>query len=212
MLFETNYTMKKAEDTNQIDVWNKFILDGNLEALSQIYFKYYDLLFDYGLRHISDRQLVEDVIQDIFINFIKTRKNIGIVKSLNGYLFSTFRRQLYLDFKKQKKTILTEKFPQEHFEYFKSLELNSSENEDMELIYSTVKHCIGKLTDRQREIIFLRFEKEISYDEIALTLNISVDSCYKSTYRSIKIIRAEVEKILGKPANIFLIFLRRLVH
>ena len=201
-----------SDGMRQLDVWNKFILDGNLDALSQIYFQYYDLLFDYGQRHISDRQLVEDVIQDVFINLIKTRKNIGIVKNLNGYLFSTFRRQLFLDFNKQKKTILTEKFPEEHFEYFKSPEQSIPENENMELLYSTVKHCIEKLTDRQREIIFLRFEREISYEEIALTLNISVDSCYKSTYRSIKIIRSEVEKILGKQGNIFLIFLQRLVQ
>ncbi len=199
-----------SDGKSPIDFWNKFILDGNLEALSQIYFKYYDLLFDYGQRHIFDRQLVEDVIQDVFINLIDTRKSIGIVRNLNGYLFSTFRRQLFLNVNKQKKSILTEKFPEEHFEYFKSQEQDILQNENKEQLYSTVQHCIEKLSDKQREIIFLRFEREISYEEIALTLNISVDSCYKSTYRSIKIIRSEVEKVLGKQANIILLFLCRL--
>ena len=201
-----------SDDTSQLDIWNKFILDGNLDALSRIYFQYYDLLFDYGQRHISDRQLVEDVIQDIFINFIKTRKSIGIVRNLDGYLLSTFRRQLFLDFNNKKQTILTDNFHDEHFEYFKSLEQNITEKETLEQLYSTVKDCIEKLTDRQREIIFLRFEREISYEEIALTLKISVDSCYKSTYRSIKIIRSEVEKILRIQKNIFLLFLHRMVH
>ena len=199
-----------SDGKSPIDFWNKFILDGNLEALSQIYFKYYDLLFDYGQRHIFDRQLVEDVIQDVFINLIDTRKSIGIVRNLNGYLFSTFRRQLFLNVNKQKKSILTEKFPEEHFEYFKSQEQDILQNENKEQLYSTVQHCIEKLSDKQREIIFLRFEREISYEEIALTLNISVDSCYKSTYRSIKIIRSEVEKVLGKQGNIILLFLCRL--
>lgn len=201
-----------SDSTSQLDVWNKFIVDGDLDALSQIYFQYYDLLFDYGHRHIADKQLVEDVIQDIFINFISLRKNIGLVKNLNGYIFSVFRRQLFLDYNKRKRTILIEKFPEEQFDYFGSQEHNISDNENIEQLYSTVKNCIENLTNSQREIIYLRFEKEISYEEIALTLNISVDSCYKSTYRSIKIIRSEVEKIHNKKGNIFLLFMNRHVH
>lgn len=185
-----------TDGISQLDVWNKFILDGNLDALSQIYFHHYDFLFDYGLRHISDRQLVEDVIQNVFFNLIKLRKGIGIVKNLNGYLLSAFRRELFLDINKRKKIFLTESFSDENFEFFKSHEPDISDNENMEQLYSIIRNCVEKLNDRQREIIFLRFEREISYEEIALTLHISVDSCYKSIYRSIKIIRYEAEKIL----------------
>jgi len=192
------------EDSSQIEIWNKFILDGNTDALSQIYFHYYDCLFDYGLRHSTDKQLVEDAIQNVFINIIKFRENIGSVKNLTGYLISTFRRQLYLDLNRQKKTILTEQFPEEHFDYFRCPEQDLSDVENKERLYSTMEQCIGKLTDKQREIIFLRFEREISYEEIAQVLNISVESCYKSSYRSIKIIRSEVEKVLVKGGNIFL--------
>jgi len=196
--------MKGMEDSSQIEIWNKFILDGNTDALSQIYFHYYDCLFDYGLRHSTDKQLVEDAIQNVFINIIKFRENIGSVKNLTGYLISTFRRQLYLDLNRQKKTILTEQFPEEHFDYFRCPEQDLSDVENKERLYSTMEQCIGKLTDKQREIIFLRFEREISYEEIAQVLNISVESCYKSSYRSIKIIRSEVEKVLVKGGNIFL--------
>lgn len=208
LLRRTNY-IKMLKDMTQIELWNKFISDANMEALSQIYFHYYDLLFDYGQKHTSDKQLVEDTVQEVFINLIKHRKNIGIVKSLDAYLISAFRRQLFLDLNKQKKTILTERLPEEHFDYFKSPNQDISEGENMERLHSTIKQCISKLTDKQREIIFLRFEREISYEEIAETLNISVDSCYKLTYRTIKTIRSEVEKILGKGANIFLLILFR---
>ena len=201
--------MQVSNNISPIDNWNQFILDGNLDALSQIYFHYYDCLFDYGLKHTSDKQLVEDTIQNVFINFIKFRESIGSVKNLTGYLISTFRRQLYLDLNKHKKTILTEQFPEEHFDYFRCPEQDLSDVENKERLYSAIEQCISKLTDKQREIIFLRFEREISYDEIAQILNISVESCYKSSYRSIKIIKSGVEKILGKAGNIFIcIFFR----
>jgi len=196
-----------SDGTSQLDVWNEFILDGNPNALSRIYFHYYDLLFDLGLRYSSDKQIVEDVIQDIFINFINHRKSIGNVKNLTGYLVSTFRRQLFLDLKKHRKITLTEQLPEEHFDYFKSPEQDISETENMDRLLSAIKKCLSKLTDKQREIIFLRFEREISYEEISLALNISVDSCYKSTYRTIKAIRFELEKVLGKGPKIILMAL-----
>ena len=198
--------MKVIKSNGQVEAWDQFILDGNMDALSRIYFHYYDLLFTYGMKHTSDKQVVEDTIQNVFMNLIKLRKSIGDIKNLSGYLISTFRRQLFLDLNKQKKTILTEQLPEERFDYFKSPEQDISDKENLERIHLTIKQCIGKLTAKQQEIIFLRFEREVPYEEIAEMLNISVDSCYKSVYRSIKTIRAEVGKILGKVENVILWF------
>lgn len=201
--------MDVSKDISQIDIWNHFILDGNLDALSNIYLHYYDLLFDYGIRHASDKQLVEDTIQNIFINFIKVRKNIGIVKNLDGYLISTFRRQLFHDSKKQHIGISLDQMGEEHFDYFKSPEQEIVEKENLERIHTAIKQSIHKLSEKQQEIIFLRFERNISYAEIAEILDISVDSCYKSIHRTIKKIRSEAEVILGKGGNIFLWILFR---
>jgi RNA polymerase sigma factor (sigma-70 family) len=203
--------MKPKNNSEEDENWNEFIHEGNLESLSNIYFHYYDQLFAYGLNHSSDKQLVEDAIQDIFLNLIKVRKSIGEVKNLTGYLICTFRRQLFLDLNNQKKTRFTGLFPEEHFDFFDSSEDEISEKENLEQVHSTIKQCVSKLTDKQQEIIFLRFESEISYEEISEMLNISVDSCYKSVYRSIKTIRSEISKLPGKRGNIFLWFLSRVL-
>ena len=192
-----------------LNEWNRFIQSGNLDALSGIYFHFYDQLFTYGLKHTSDKQAVEDAIQDVFMNLIKYRKNIGEVKNLPGYLISAFRRQLFLTTNKQKNMIPSGKLQEENFEFFKSEDPDILEKENLEQLHAMIRQCIGKLPSKQREIVFLRFENGISYEEIALMLQISVDSCYKSVYRSIKTIRIEVEKILGKGANIILWFMSK---
>jgi RNA polymerase sigma factor (sigma-70 family) len=199
--------MKSLKNNELVEFWDQFILEGDLNSLSKVYFHFYDHLFDYGMRFTSDRQTVEDAIQNGFMNFIKGRENIGDVKNLAGYLVSTFRRQLISDINKQKKIIPTKTLPEGHFDYFKSSEQENSHKQDLELIYSTIKQCIGKLTEKQKEIIYLRFEKEISYEEISEILHITVDSCYKSVYRTINIIRTEAEKILGKDVNLILFFM-----
>ena len=192
-----------------LNEWNRFIQSGNLDALSGIYFHFYDQLFTYGLKHTTDKQAVEDAIQDVFMNLIKYRKNIGEVKNLPGYLISAFRRQIFLTTNKQKNMIPSGKLQEENFEFFKSEDPDILEKENFEQLHAMIRQCIGKLPSKQREIVFLRFENGISYEEIALMLQISVDSCYKSVYRSIKTIRIEVEKILGKGANIILWFMSK---
>jgi len=198
--------MKILNDVKLNETWNQFINGGNLDSLSLIYSHYYDLLFAYGLKHTQDKQAVEDAIQNVFISLIKFRKTIDDVKNLSGYLISAFRRQLFLDHNKQTKTIVTDHIPEENFDFFKSPEQDISDKEDQEKIYLIIKNCVSNLTSKQQEIIYLRFESGISYEEIAQMLHITVDSCYKSVYRSVRAIRSDVEKILGKGGNLILWF------
>lgn len=190
--------MKISQEISQIEIWNQFIETGNEDALSRIYADNYDLLFDYGMRFSTNIHIVEDAIQDVYINLIKYRKSIGNVKNIKGYLVSVFRRQLFLDLNKQKKIISTELMPDGFFDYFKHPDADSDLNEkrEKEILYSAIKECVSNLTDKQKEIIYLKFEREITYEEIAVILNISVESCYKSIYRSIKSLRCSAEKML----------------
>lgn len=196
--------MKVLKNSTHTKLWEQFMLTGDLDALSKVYFHYYDFLFDYGMRVTSDRQAVEDAIQSEFVSIIKARKNITPVRNLPGYLISSFRRQLIHDLNKQRKLVLSEDMQEGPFDYYKTPEQDNSDQERQEQVYSVVKRCINQLTAKQREIIFLRFEKEISYEEISEMLNISVESCYKSVYRTIKAIKVQVETILNQGENIIL--------
>jgi RNA polymerase sigma factor (sigma-70 family) len=185
-----------VNEESRNDLWIQFIRDGNLDALSRIYFHFYDLLFTYGMKHTLDKQAVEDSIQNVFLNLIKLRKNIGDVKNLTGYLLSSFRRQLFADKAKQKKTVLLEQLSEEKFDFFKSQSYDILEKENYETVWKAINDCMDNLGSRQREILYLKFYGQMSYEEIASMFDISVDSCYKSVYRSVKFIRVELEKIL----------------
>lgn len=203
---QSSKTMSESQKIMQILIWNKFIEDGDTSSLSQIYTENYDMLYDYGLRYTSDVKIVEDSIQEVFISIIKYRKKIGIVRNLQGYLISSFRRQLFLILNNKKNTISIEQMPESTFEYFKSPDIDISDKEDAEFLHTTINECINNLTNKQKEIMFLRFERDIPYEEIASILNISVESCYKSIYRTIKTIRAAVEKKIIRSGKLILGF------
>ena len=191
-------------NSNQLDDWNQFIQEGNLDALSRIYFHYYDLLFTYGLKITSDRQIVEDSIQNIFFNCIKSRKNINTVRSLSGYLISSFRRELFNNLEGKRKILFTADITSERFDYYQIQEQDNIDKIELEKLHVVVKQCIGNLSAKQQEILFLRFESEVSYEEIAQMMDISVDSCYKAVYRAVKAIREEAELIISNANGLVL--------
>lgn len=189
-----------------IEDWNKFIGENDLDALSKIYSHFFDQLISYGHKHISNRQIIEDTIQNVFLSFIKYRKNIGNVKCLKGYITSAFRRQLLLEANKQKKTLQIDHITEEQFEYYKHPNPEIAEEHNKEKTYLIIKDCVSRLTNKQQEIMFLRYECEISYEEISSMLNISVRSCHKSVSRAIQAIRADIEQTSGNKGQLILFF------
>jgi RNA polymerase sigma factor (sigma-70 family) len=57
--------------------------------------------------------------------------------------------------------------------------------EDAEEIRQKVENVLSRLTDRQREIVYLRYIKEQSYEEIAEIMQISVAACRNLISKSI---------------------------
>ena len=68
------------------------------------------------------------------------------------------------------------------------------EEEDQKL--KMVRQIISELNPKQQEIINLRFNYNLSYKEISSLLEITVESCYKSVYRSVSAIRSKAENSL----------------
>ncbi len=201
--------MKTPLTKNYSAMWERYITHDDREALSLIYFDHYDLLFNFGLKHTNDKQIVEDSIQNTFSYFLKVRKRLGLVNNVPGYLFISFRRQLLLDLKKQKKSLLNTKLSGDDFEYFINPEQDQFNREDENQLRNVVRECIGKLSPKQQEIIYLRYDCDLSYEDISEMLEITIESCHKSIYRSIKTIRTEAQKIKKLAERIILFFLNK---
>ncbi len=201
--------MKIPLSKNYAALWDSFIIYDDQEALSSIYFDHYDLLFNFGLKHTTDKQIIEDSIQNAFSYFLKVRRKLGPVKNVSGYLFISFRRQLLFDLQKQKKSLLKTKLPDGNFEYFTNPEQDLSNLDYENQLRAVVRECISKLSPKQQEIIYLKFECDLSYEDISGMLEITIESCHKSIYRSIKAIRAEAQKIQKLEERFVLFFLNK---
>lgn len=187
--------MPISENSYYIELWEMFISQDNQESLSIIYKDHFDLLYNFGFKYTSDMDAIENSIQNIFGYFLKKRNKLGPVNNMSGYLIQCFRHELYLALKKQKKIVLCQTIPETYFNHDNAQKENESE-EKRDQLHQTMMTIIKKLNPKQQKIINLRFIERFSYKEISDMLNISVDSCYKSVYRSVTSIRHEAERVL----------------
>ena len=199
--------MKSQDNKDYHVIWESFISNGNQEAIGMIYWGHYDLLYNFGLKYTNDIQIIEDAIQNIFSYFLKTGTKLSPVKNLRGFLIQSFRHQLLLDLKRKNRIYQLNNFTGENGDCHEPEVNEIFEQEGNSRLREKLDKCMEHLTEKQKEILFLRFQCELSYSEIAIMLDIAVDSCYKMIYRSLKELRIDLEKLEGISHRLIMFFM-----
>lgn len=170
------------------ELWLQF-RESNEEAFSELMRRYYRMLIHYGLKFTSDRQTLEDALQELMIKLWLQRNNINDTPSVKFYLMKSFRHQIFLAFRKQQDfTVLSEEVDAY---YTDSSYEDIYIQQENDLIFSNqVKDILTQLPPRQREVIFLRFFHGLSLEEISSLLSINPQSVSNIVQRSFQKLRS----------------------
>lgn len=158
---------------------------------------YIDVLFSYGSQFSQDRQKVIDSIHDLFLNLYKYRKNLAATDNVKYYLFRSLKNQILNQPKS--KTIF---YDNQFFDGIDSPNITASyeeefvETEFLEERTSKLSEALSSLSKKQKQCIFLRFNENRQYEEIAEIMNVSVQTSRTTIYRAIKQLRANLTIIL----------------
>ncbi len=168
------------------DIWIK-LQNGDQDALAYFFKRYYSLLFNYGLKMTRDEELIEDTIQDVFFRLWNKRKRKHDVGSPKAYILRSFRNKVLDRLAAEKKSQSFDSFDLIH-------EAESVQERIMaeELLLEThrkVDRGMDSLPARQREIIYLKFYKDMDYQEISEVLGINYQSVRNATHSAIKSLR-----------------------
>lgn len=188
--------------------WDAFLSDGDMNALAIIYEDNFDLLFNYGRKFCQEASLIEDAIQNIFSKLIRSRERLGKLNNVKQYLLIAHRNELFELISKGRRTIISENIPDILFKPEYTIEDEIVEKEGELRLRKFLKESLQKLTPHQQETLYLKYDVGLSYEEISKTLNISVESCRTSIYRSIKMIKADVEALKQMKIQLFFSILR----
>ncbi|MGQ8336969.1 RNA polymerase sigma factor [Sunxiuqinia sp. A32] len=190
--------------TKDSEIWEKFKI-GDKTALSYIYFQNFELMFQYGIKFKDDPDFIKDCIQDVFFKLIKAGPNLSQTENIRYYLFRALKNNIYKELNKRKKLQLVE-FEQLAFEGQFLIEDELSEKENASSKEKALLKALKSLSSRQREIIFLRYESGLDYDQICDIMDLKKDSARKLVYRAIKLMRDNIDDQLQIPIYLFFNF------
>ncbi|MGV8814382.1 MAG: RNA polymerase sigma factor [Gelidibacter sp.] len=195
--------MKVFQDCETV-LWQK-LKQGNTEALGLLYDRYIDDLILYGTKFSQDKQTVMDGIHDLFINLYKYRNSLTDTDNVKYYLLRSLKNQILKESKIKHIFIPNTLLPKS---YMNKNSTASHEDHIIETEYLDQKSfrladAINSLSKKQKQCIFLRFNENRQYDEIAEIMNVSVETSRTIIYRAIKVLRSNLTTI----ALLFYIFL-----
>ncbi len=198
--------MISSTSTNDTELWDAFRV-GDRAALDVVYQQHVKPLYNYGSKLTQDKDLVEDGIQDIFVELWEKRERLGPTDSIRFYLFKVLRRTLLRRLARNQRQTANPFFL-ENVLSEDSLEVRLIMEQSTARTNSILQKALDRLPGRQREVIFLRFYDELNFEEIALTMEIDVKSVYKLTYKALDSLRKKISThnvLIGSA--IFLTFL-----
>jgi RNA polymerase sigma factor (sigma-70 family) len=164
-------------------VW-RGLLDGDKTSLARIYTAYFDKLYNYGVRISSDSLVVEDAIQDLFIELWNRRERLNPeVRNVKQYLYICLRRKILLKLQSRHASISIDDLPSFRLELsHKSHYLTHQLNKELR---QKLAEMIQTLTPKQKEAIFLIYFDELSYEQVASIMGLKIKTIYNLVHQAI---------------------------
>lgn len=180
---DTTIIMQKNDDQEMAALLAAF-QDGDTSAFSKLYDLNINILFGYGCKLTTDRELLKDCIHDVFVKMYAKKDELRHVENIKSYLFISLRNRLCDEVRKRL-----------YVSDAKVEELNPVSGDDVENGYlererenvnnKLVKHLLSQLSPRQREALVLYYIEERKYEDICQIMNMNYQSVRNLMHRGL---------------------------
>jgi len=181
---------------NDIELWLAF-KDGSERALERLYKRHFPAMSRYGYRVFPDRLLVEDAIQDVFVDLWRRREYLSEVGQVQPYLLRALRNQLLRNSRhdgfEQAENI------DDFLDYLSTLsaEQHSIDRETQLTRAQSVQNALANLSHRQREAIHLRFYQGLGLDAAAKVMGIQKQVVKNLLSKSYAVLRITLKALIS---------------
>ncbi|MGM9511985.1 RNA polymerase sigma factor [Larkinella sp. GY13] len=170
-------------------LWQSF-REGEKQALGRLVECYYGALKHYGLKFMVDESVVEDCIQELFLQLWQNRLQINETGCIRHYLLKALRNHILQYLRVQKRW----KFEELDWDNSGIDEVDSEtlliRQESLAGMTKTIQDQLATLPAREREALYLRYYENLSIPEIAEVMHVNRQS-----------VSNFLQKALGKLRN-----------
>lgn len=156
-------------------------------AFKEIYKRYWSKLYIYSYNVLHDKDICEDIIQEMFSDLWTRRKSLYI-ENVSAYLYQAVKFQIFKQFRQRK-------IVDRHIVEFDNFISDHRIDETLEYkeLHGKIENLISALPEQRRIIFKLSRGEELSNKEIASQLHISIQTVKNQISSAIKSIRKSIE-------------------
>lgn len=182
---------------------------GKVDALEQLYARYYQPIFLFILRMVQRRDLAEDLAQETFLRVFNNRMSWQPKSKFTSWLYR-IARNLSIDEKRRywnrmvyADSSFRDASGEDQGSFLDRVQDKGGDARDAfahKIDEEAIKNAINQLSDEQREVIVLNKYQGLSYVEIAEILDATPESIKQRAYRAHLKLREILQPMLGEYA------------
>ena len=155
--------------------------EGNNKAFDILLTRYKNRIYSYIFYTVKDNDLTEDIFQETFVKVITTIKQ---GRNIEAGKFSSWvtriAHNLIIDhYRQERNENLVSNDDSEEKDIFNRKELSEGTIEDSLItrqIHADIRRLVAALPDNQREVLIMRYYKNMSFKEIADATQVSINT------------------------------------
>lgn len=156
------------------------VKSGDIDKLSILFEKYHTKLYNHFLRHTYNKDLSEDLTQNLFLRILKYRQSYNDQFSFRTWMYQIARNIIARHYEQQKLKYDNNISAAEIKSNLLSTEEEVDKNERYELLYM----AMNKLNSQDRELLMLSRFEGLKYHEIAEVTDLSVANIKVKIHRA----------------------------
>ena len=165
---------------------------GETAGLKALFEKYHASLCSTAFRLIRSHDTAKDIVQEVFIKFWNNRASIEITSSLQAYLRRSVINATLNQMEKEQRHSKVEIEQLQHHPSGTS----SDDHHTTDELTREFENAVNSLPVRTRAVFLLIRREEMSYKEVAESLNISLKAVEKEMMKALKLLREMLKDLL----------------
>ena len=168
--------------------------EGDEKAFTAIYIRYNKMLYVLAYKYLKDSFRAEDIVQQVFLKLWEARSLFAGAINLRNYLYTSAKnlilneiRDNFSDMEKNYAVI------QNRPEFEDKLQSGLEEKDLFQHFYK----ILAELPEQKRKVCLLKIRDNLSNQEVADKLHISVPTVKSHYSQAIKLLRDKMGRLLG---------------
>ncbi len=167
---------------------------GDEKGFSEIYDRYWALLYHHAYKLLRDEALAQDIVQEVFVTLWDKKDDLDLRSSVNAYLYAAVRNKVLNVIQKEKHQ---KRYLASIVHFVKSSEAITDHVLREKMLQEKIEKEVAHLPAKMRHVFEMSRIHHLSYKEIAQELQLSDKTVKKQVSNAIRILRFKLSSFLS---------------